>query len=203
LSLWGYKLRQMWLHPILDFSLPPQTLYTRLPAWQLLDSPDTLNLDSSPLVLIAPGGYPEAGVEADGEDNFPLPPALAYWRQQTGDQRDILTGGEVHGYLIHHFQQQHFILPIPDLWLVLLVALLHKAWTLHRPKNRETHPPKREIKVIFYSVGGVVYGVISWQLYITAQILLPWLFPLLTWGLLSLPAPGKSRRDNGAKPQKY
>src|SRR5207237_3128507 len=34
----SYQLRQMWLHPIIDFSIPPEQVYKRLPAWQLLES---------------------------------------------------------------------------------------------------------------------------------------------------------------------
>ncbi|MGD1702592.1 CHASE2 domain-containing protein [Dapis sp. BLCC M229] len=35
LTRFSYRLRQMWLHPIIDFSISPETVFLRLPAWQL------------------------------------------------------------------------------------------------------------------------------------------------------------------------
>jgi hypothetical protein len=65
----AYLLRQMWMHPIIDYSIPPERVYQPLPAWKFLESsaaslPQPPN--HQPVVMIAPGGYGEAGVTEAG-----------------------------------------------------------------------------------------------------------------------------------------
>ncbi|MFP4100385.1 hypothetical protein [Coleofasciculus sp.] len=61
----------MWFHPIIDFSIPPAQVYQTIPAWELLEdsaiSSQLSNL-SQQVVMIAPGGYGEAGIKHEGED---------------------------------------------------------------------------------------------------------------------------------------
>ena len=183
LTLWGYKLQQMWLHPIVDFSIPPRHIYTRIPAWQLFESeelPDALR--KSKIVLIAPGGYDEAGIQTEGEDNFPIPPALAYWRDRSGDRRNALTGGEVHAYLIHHFHHQHFAIAVPDLLGVFAAVLISRGLTLKMRSRKRI--------LVTCTLGILLYGAIALQLYISARLLLPWFFPALT--LIGLSSNDKS-----------
>jgi len=168
-----------WLQPILDFSIPPEQVYQPVSAWQFLQQPQAIlqTGDRSSLqetiVIIAPGGYDQAGLTYLGEDNPPLPDAIAYWRQQQDDFDETFTGGKVQAYMTHHFLNSHLITPIPDLWLVLLAGLVTKVIILNL-QQRQLKPT-----LIIFSLGTatITYGLISLQLYITAAILLPWLLP--------------------------
>ncbi len=198
LTNFSYQLRQMWLHPIIDFSIPPEQVYQRLPAWKLLEtSTDSLKLDRDrqPVVMIAPGGYGEAGVSKPDEDNFPVPAAVSYWRdrQNPPDQRQVFPGGEAHAYMIQHFLSQRLVVPIPDLWVVGVAALLGKATALaleKRPGKREKEKGKimlfllsseRGKWLLLPTCATAIYGLASLQLYITAAMLLPWSLPVATF----------------------
>ena len=80
----SYWLHQMWMHPIIDFSIPPQQVYQPIAAWEILENPAIISNLQQKIVIIAPGGYDEAGISKDGEDNFVrnLPLAVSYWRNQ-------------------------------------------------------------------------------------------------------------------------
>ena len=196
LTNWSYEFRQMWLHPILDFSIPPQQVYKRLPAWQWLEtSTDSLKLDShqQPVVMIAPGGYGEAGVSKGGEDNFPVPLAVGYWRSQENppDFRGMFSGGEAHAYMIHHLLNQRIVVPIPDLWLVGVAALLGKGTALVLKEKGKRKKEQGKLRLFFVPswcgqwvlLGGAttIYGLVSLQVYIAAAILLPLLMPTATF----------------------
>ncbi|MEO0538681.1 MAG: CHASE2 domain-containing protein [Cyanobacteria bacterium P01_A01_bin.123] len=182
----SYRFRLRWLQPILDFSIAPEQVYQTIPAWHFLDQngrtlPKNLGASSlqEKIVIIAPGGYDEAGVNQEGEDNFPMPPAIAYWRQQTGNPNRGLTGGEAHSYMIHHYLNQHFIIPIPDTWMVLLTAACSKLLIVILP-NQVFKSRWQFTSVLALGTG--VYGVLSMQVYISGQLLLPWLLPsLIIW----------------------
>lgn len=184
----SYALQQRWLQPILDFSIPPSQVFDTIPAWQLLQQPQQV-LQShkltdlhTQLVMIAAGGYSEAGANFEGEDNFPLPPAIAYWRsqQQPPDENRVLPGGEAHAYMTHHFLTQRFVIPIPDLWMVLLTIPLGKALALYGSRG---HKQRRVWLPLGITLG---YGVLSLQAYLTAAVLLPWLLPTATLGMYVL-----------------
>jgi hypothetical protein len=192
-------LGQLWLRPILDFSIPPHHVYTRVPAWQLLDPSASLPADADPtrqIALVAPGGYDEAGVEALGEDNFPVPLATRYWRSQaaaaTNDPSAALeksshyTGAESHAYATHHFLRQHYVIPIPDAWMVLVAALLGKATVVRwqRHSARLKGPTRSRLLLV---VGTTLYACVGWQVYLAAAILLPWLLPSATYWIYVFP----------------
>ncbi len=198
LTNFSYQLRQMWLHPIIDFSIPPEQVYQRLPAWQLLESSADslkLNRDRQPVVMIAPGGYGEAGVSKADEDNFPVPAAVSYWRdrQNPPDQRQVFPGGEAHAYMIEHLLTQRLVVPIPDLWLVGVAALLGKATALALEKGTGKRQKEKGTIGLFLlssekgrwlllpTCATAIYGLTSLQLYITAAMLLPWSLPVATF----------------------
>lgn len=193
----AYEWGQMWLHPIIDFSIPPNQVYQRLPAWQLLEkSADSLKLDPNqqPVVMIAAGGYGEAGASKPGEDNFPVPSAVRFWRSQENppDERGMFPGGEAHAYMIHHLLNQRLVVPIPDLWLIGVAAFLGKGVVLilekekgERKKGKGKHLlflfPSGSGKWVLLSGATAIYGLASLQLYISASVLLPVLMPVATF----------------------
>ena len=186
----SYRFSQRWLQPLIDFSLPPEQVYTNVIAWELIEAPDQIlqQLNSESLqdavVIIAAGGYYAAGIERDGDDNFPLPPAVNYWHRQTGKDSSHLTGGEAHAYMTHHLLSNRLVVPIPDLWMVLAAAVVGKALAIYladRPKQSAI-PFATAL-----AAGTAAYGVFSLQLYVSGAIMLPWLLPSVTIWLFVLP----------------
>lgn len=185
----SYRLQQRWLQPILDFSIPPKQVYDVIPAWQLLEQPETVlrsrDLTSlqSQLVIITAGGYSEAGAGFAGEDNFPLPAAIAYWRSQQTPPSDNpnFPGGESHAYMTHHFLNHRFVIPVPDVWMVLAVIPIAKGLALLFAQAQ-----RQRIVVLVLGVSAIA-GFASLQLYLSPGILIPWLFPTtLVWSYLVL-----------------
>jgi hypothetical protein len=185
----SYRFGQRWFQPILDFSIPPDQLYETIPAWQLLEQPDAvlksrgLTSLQSRLVMITAGEYSEAGAGFEGEDNFPIPAAIADWRSQQvpPNHNPNISGGEVHAYMTHHFLTHRFVVPMPDIWLVLLVIPLGKGLALLFATHAKT-------QWNFVLMGATIgYGLISLQLYLVPGLLLPWLLPSATvWAYLIL-----------------
>lgn len=180
LTLISQTFGQNWLRPIVDYSLPPDVAYDYIPAWKLLSNTE-LNDDQfrNRIVIIAPGGYDEAGISL-GEDNFSLPLAVAYWRERIGWQNmssGKFTGSEAHSYMIHHLLNQRLVIPIPDLWAILLTAFLGKGVILLLDK---LHHQQKYLRL---SLTGAItiYGLVSTQLYLTSEVLLPWLLPSFTF----------------------
>ena len=180
LTTLSYYFNQMWLHPLIDFSVPPQEVYESISAWDLMAGESTLNKLPEQVVIIAPA-YLDAGVNFDGQDHFNLPPALDYWfNQRAGQKRRNLTGGETHAYMVHHFLKRRLVVPIPDFWLVALAALLGKGVTVFVTLQN------RRLIIIFLGTTVIIYGLVSCQVYVTAAILLPWLLPSVTLGFYLL-----------------
>jgi CHASE2 domain-containing sensor protein len=183
LTAFSYNLQQMWLHPIIDFSIPPQQVYKTIPAWKLLESHQKLQ---GKIIIVAPGGYEEAGIGQNNEDNFELPAAMGYWRNQNNrdNTRGVLTGGEVHAYMTHHYLHNRMITPIPDLWMIGLGILLGKLTSEYLSnKYLSNNPEQKGQVVILLSVGFTVYTLISLQIYISSSaILVPLLSPITTFG---------------------
>lgn len=207
LTALSYWIGQMWLHPIIDFSIPPNQVYSSIPAWKLLegDKGDRQGVNhfnsfcayssrtcifsqslQEQVVIVAPGGYGEAGVSQDKEDNFELPAAVAYWRSQENpvNQSEVFTGGEYHAYMVHHLLNKRLVVPIPDLWMIGLAILLGK--TMYLLRQRKSH---RFLGLILVSIITTIYGLISLQIYISSTaVLLPWFLPSITLWIYVLPS---------------
>ncbi|MBE9252099.1 CHASE2 domain-containing protein [Dolichospermum sp. LEGE 00240] len=188
ITRFSYSLHQMWMHPIIDFSISPQSVYQNIPAWQLLENqniPKNLQNLQDIIVIIAPGGYEEAGLNYDGEDNFLISkfPAIKYWRDQENpiNKSQVLTGGEYHAYMIHHLLTKRLVIPIPDFWMIGVAILIGKSLNLYLlylvPRKKSNQPQS----LILVTIITGIYGLISLQVYISATaILLPWLLPSVT-----------------------
>ena len=87
LTLFSYRLKQGWLHPIVDFSISYDQVYDCIPAWRLLESNNSLASNDlvskknrkcevtkiedkvkQQVVIIAPGGYDNAGLKYGGDN---------------------------------------------------------------------------------------------------------------------------------------
>lgn len=165
----SYWFGQSWLHPIIDYSIPPQQVYQAIPAWEVL-TPAWTPAQIPPIMLISAGGY------VDTLDTFPAPAAFQFWRSQSSTPTDYsspsrpITGGEIHAYLIGQHLNRRSVIPIPDVWMIILIGGLITFQPLGVKKGN----------LIYWISGTVLYSGLSLQLYISASILLPFLFPLLT-----------------------
>ena len=189
LTAFSYYWSQMWLHPIIDFSIPPKQIYQTIPAWKLLEQGLGNDKKTSPsqIVIIVPGGYGEAGTSKDNEDNFQLPAPMRYWRNRENpdNTRGVLTGGKAHAYMTHHYLKNRMVIPIPDLWMIGLTIILGKITSLYLSKN----PEQNRKYLILITIGYATISLISLQLYISsAAILLPWLLPTITFWFYVLSA---------------
>lgn len=184
-TAFSWTFRNRWLQPILDFSIPPEQVYRTISAEQFLKNPEPYLELNQAIIIIAPGGYDEAGIVQKGEDFFPLHPAVQYWRSQSTISQvnnRLFTGGEAHAYMTHHFLNHHFVIPIPDLWMILIAAMLGKLMYL-------TFRKRDNDKLFLALILGltIAYGLVSLQLYLTLKLLLPWLLPSATVWLYTLP----------------
>ena len=164
-------LKQQWLRPIIDFSVPTDLVYNRIPAWELLDK----NIKfKTQIVIIGSGGYSEAGL-SKGSDNLSTPSAIGYWNARKDLRRGEtpFTGSEVLAYMTYQWLNRRLVVPIPELWAVLIALLIAKSIKLSLRDNTFT------VKwlLIWLFSAATVYGLIVLQLYISNAILLPWLLP--------------------------
>lgn len=190
ITIFSYRLHQMWMHPLIDFSIPPEQIYQRIPAWKFLQTPANPPDNSHPteqVIMIASGGYSDSSESSIGSlENFPVPDAVQHWRsQQTPpDTRRFITGGEAHAYMFHHFLTQRIVIPIPDLWLVMMAILVGKGTVLFLEQEAQ----QRRIRLMsLLLIGTGVYGLIVLQLYISAAILLPFILPSIMFWTYVIP----------------
>ncbi|WP_205369720.1 CHASE2 domain-containing protein [Thermoleptolyngbya sp. PKUAC-SCTB121] len=179
----SYDAWQHWLQPILDLSLPPERAFTAIPAWSLRQDAAASPDFKDAIVIVAAGGYEAAGLAPDGADNLVPPPALRYWRDRTLHPATHFTGGEAHAYMTHHHLAHRLVVPIPDLWMILLAAVGGKALSLYLGDR----PYPRRLVAAGLVAATAGYGLLSLQLYISAGVLLPWLLPSLAVWCYSLP----------------
>jgi CHASE2 domain len=166
---------QLWLRPILDYSIPPRQVYQKLSAGDLLDGKAPAG-DRPAIVLIAAGGYEQAGISRMGEDNFPLPLGVRYWAN--AQTNPIFTGGEAHAYMIHQFLTGHRVTPIPALWLMGLGAIGGAGLQqLVKQRNHRRRDRVMGRRVIELSAFTGLYGIGALQLYISSGLLLPIVLP--------------------------
>ncbi len=176
---------QKWLQPIIDFSVPPTQAYRTTTAAKLLTEAEPI---SEAIVVIAPGNYREAGVGGRGEDIFDPPPLpVSVWRSGIP-----FTGGEFHTYMIDHFLTLRLVVPIPDLWMIALAALLGKGIILIMQRLR--YSQKR--KMILITSSNVLWIALALEIYQTGAILIPLALPLIVFWIYVLPTMRRKRYAN-------
>jgi hypothetical protein len=194
----SYGLYQKWLYPIMDYAVPLQQVYTEIPAWKLLENPTAPELAhiSQQAVIIMAGGY-AAGANEPGIDAFTAPAAMRHWyiQRSPDDAYRNMVGGEYHAYAIHQLITNRFVIPIPDLWLILLAAALGKGsllWQKHLTRlpasSRAGFRLAQPRFLLLLSGGTVLYSMLSLQLYLSSAILVPVVLPAVTYWLLIAPA---------------
>jgi CHASE2 domain-containing sensor protein len=95
-----------------------------------------------------------------------------------------LTGGKYHAYLTHHFLTQRLVIPVPDLWAILLAAFLGSA-TVLLCQNRVF---KRRTGIVVLLAGTTVYSLVCLELYMSSvAILFPIVLPVVTFWIYVLP----------------
>ena len=180
-TYFGYSLGQMWLHPIVDYSLPPNQIYTPISASNLLERATDNPLDLAQKIILIVPNYANAGIDKEGEDILPAPAAIQHWHN---NPHQVLTGGRYHAYLSHHFLKQRLVIPIPDLWMIWLAAFLG-AGTVLLCQNRMS---QRQKGIIILLVGTAIYSLVSLELYTSlAAIVLPIVLPVVTIWVYVLP----------------
>ncbi len=180
LTEWSRDWGQFWLQPIFDFSIPPDRIYDRMPAYRLWERPYARQrqLAPPPVILIASDRYAGAGLDDHTPDHSAAPAAVRYWAPRNQPSRATMTGGELSAYAIHHLLTQRLVVPIPDLWMLLLGAIVAKRLT--QIKSRRIGYP--------VLIGTVLYSVVSYQIFISGALLLPIVFPIAAIGLYCLPS---------------
>ncbi|GAB4383131.1 MAG: hypothetical protein Kow00121_44550 [Elainellaceae cyanobacterium] len=207
LTVWAYEQFYLhWLAPIVDYSIPPQQVYQRIPAWAIADAPSKVSAElPEQIIILAAGTYDQAGLVEGRGDNFPIPAAVRYWQQQAQKQpslpsdadlfplmpSSVLTGGEQLAYMVHHLLHQHRIIPIPDLWMVALGVLVGKGAAVWLKRQRQSpllgvRDRYGLIKIGFIS-GTALYGLVSLQLYVSGFVLLPWMLPSIAFWIYLFP----------------
>ena len=178
-----------WLRPINDFSLPPEQVYNHLAAWQLLDNTAANSLPDywweQQIVIIAPGGYEEAGVKP-GADNFPIPWAVKYWRERYGTapiSLDNFTGSEFLAYMIYQLLNQRLVVNVPELWIIAIAGLIGKGITL----GLNWHSCQLSKWSLGLASCTVAYVLVALQIYLSAAVLLPIFLPSAAFWIYVMP----------------
>jgi hypothetical protein len=200
----AHQIGQAWMTPIVDFSIPREQVFCSVPAWQVLSadlSPcwSKVSANSGPgpsIVIIGPGGYEEAGVEKQGEDNTSAPFAVWYWRKRLnlpqGQINQPLTGAEIHAHATYQLLNQRLVTAVPDLWLIGLSIMLGKGMTL----ILATHPRQHRLFTRSLIAFTLLYGVSGLYIYQFAGVLLPWLLPSIAFWSYVLPKLEKKAYDS-------
>lgn len=186
------KVNQFFGQQMVDFSIPPNQIYDRMPAWKFLDLSSNADLQErlkQQVVIVTSGGY------FDAADASPTPPVMRYWCQSGLYSHDLspvcndsITTGEVQAYMLHHLLLHYGVMRIPDWLIVCLVTLLGKDVALILQKQ----PMEQRHKLLYGLLGATIaIGLIDLQLYISAAILVPWLLPAVVFWACVL-AHGKS-----------
>lgn len=178
ITKFSFRKNQQWFRPIIDFSIPPEKVYSIVSAnqIQIVDSQKIKNR----INLIVPGGYDEAGM-LPGTDNFSAPSAIKYWRSRSPNlpleiSTETFTGAEVMAYTTHHLVNNWLIIPIPDLWMIGLFSLIGKMILLIEFK----YGYKRLFLSFLVSSAIVLFVFSSLQMYIFYNLLIPITFPVST-----------------------
>jgi CHASE2 domain-containing sensor protein len=171
----------------IDYSRSPDSIYNRISAKQFLKTPKSPALDNptDKVVLIAPGGYPEATTNLSQlGDNYEIPLAISLRslveQKKYIDKGRPFTGGEIHAYIASQlltkdeFITKSVLIRVSDLLMVLIAMVMsHYVVKYYTRKNI----------VVILVYGSVIYIIFCLTVYSIANIMIPFVFPCATTAL--------------------
>ncbi|ELR99799.1 CHASE2 domain-containing protein [Gloeocapsa sp. PCC 73106] len=166
------------LNPVIDYSIPPKTVYKPIAAHKLLEEDKSFNGE---VVLVVSGGYAEAGING-AADYFSAPWGFQFWQSKIFESRNQINGGEINAYIVHHWLTQQWIIPFPGLLAILIAGGLGRAIAL----QQESSGNSKKGLVFKCGVLNILYLLLSLQAYVSLRILFPWLFPSLAFWFVFL-----------------
>ena len=177
------------LRPILDFSLPPDRVFQRVSAYELLDGTldddDAAAIAQASVVLVGSLLYSEDRVDQRWQELTQTPLTVAYWRRWGRDAgyEPVFGGVEGLAYEVHHQLQSHLVTPVPTVWMVALLALMAPPLSIYGLARL----PHRQRGL--YTLAGVTvgWGIVSVQAAISMGLLMPWLLPSAVIWIYGLP----------------
>lgn len=168
---------------LLDLSIPPNEVYELIPAWQFLEgeAQDVDFYNSNTIIIVGAGEY--EGLEQIQA----LPWAIRYWRyvhslrsspSENGNplekRYESFSNSEAQAYMVYQFFNDHQVIEIPPLLMVLLAGLIGKGiqiWRVSLPRKKR----HKVMSALVLSIG--LFGLASVQLYVLAKVCIPWLLP--------------------------
>ena len=183
--------------PIVDFSIPSDRVYRTASAIDVTSKQSEASSED-PIIILAAGDYPEAGM-GSSTDKFPMPSAMAYWRQGKGQSTPEVTGAEIHAYMIHHALHNRIVTPIPEVLMILLTGLFGGVLQSRRILATTLRPRPRSSSKLPWNIPWnivltcAIYGGIGLQSFISIGVLLPWLLPSLALWIYQMPTHSRKR----------
>lgn len=179
-----------WFQSIIDYSIPPELVYELIPSEQLLKGLIEIDATKTKTVLIAPGGYKQAGIEEEGADIFHIPLAIrfrligglrnSYEVDYFRENRNF-TGGEIHAYMANQLLNKSLITRLPDWIFVLFVILFAILVVFIKPQpNRQSNGNSRLSSAMSLLILNLIYIVFCLNLYCSSGIFLPYLYPSIS-----------------------
>ena len=179
------------MRSIVDFSLPPDIVYEKKSADDLLnESPsETLRRNiKQQVIIISPEEYDRKYLS-----DYPAPLAFEYWchfgdrENQDNKKKDCserITTGESHAYRVHHFLSQHQVILIPDIWMIGIAIIIGKWSNLKLQQQKLKQRRKTSLILAWITFG---YFLVGLQVYIFASVAIPLFLPSVTFWFYILP----------------
>jgi CHASE2 domain-containing sensor protein len=152
---------QKWLNPWVDYSYEPEEVYHLVWSQDFLERQKT----TEKIVILAP---------SDEFDAWVVPSVLP-------EERGKISGGKVHAYFLDNLLSQHLVVPIPDLWMLGLVAGVGKFLSLRWQSRSSDKGFSRRSWFIWLVVGPIMAYLASLQIYMIGGIVIPILIPMLAY----------------------
>jgi CHASE2 domain len=167
-----------WLTSLkIDYSRLPDTIYERISAEKLLQN--SISFDrSNKVVLIAAGGYAEAG------DNYPIPLAVRLHsvasrtknRPEYFINNRLFTNGEIHAYIANQILKKSLIVRIEDFVIMIVIIIFSiVGWAKFKFYNQ-----KNSHQDLILSISFIAYIPFCLIFYLASNIAIPFTLPMAT-----------------------